>query len=244
MDIREFCSPLIHNSRALKNVDKAPVCTRVVLFTVEWCDPQLLPPRSQKIGMHNGRLSLMLQQLPLDPLSLDRNKDDQGNSHRHPHRQEQNVDGYRVSIKGNMEQIIQPRLGEIEQPRQADDGSVNRAEGAEAKHFGAVIGHGGVVEWAIEHKEANVGVSSPCLGDDAKETNGGGTCHEDRENSDGACMVKDATDKGNRNDTAQWKGEVEEVVEYDSLILRAQDRLVLNADGGDKVVDSCHLDDY
>jgi hypothetical protein len=44
---------------------------------------------------------------------------------------------------------VEGRLQEIEETSQADDKTVDFAEGLETKDFGRVVGYGGVVEWAV-----------------------------------------------------------------------------------------------
>ena len=122
--------------------------------------------------------------------------------------------------------------------------TVDGAKGAEAKHLGAVVGDGGVVEGPVQHEQADVSVGGPHLGDDAEDADRGGHGHQGGQHGRRAGVIEKDADERNRDDAAQREGQVEEVVDLDGLVERSQDRLVLGPDRRDEVVDACHLYDW
>ena len=98
-----------------------------------------------------------------------------------------------------MQQIIQARLTEIQQPRKANNRPVHGTEGPKPKDFGAVVGHGGVIEGTVQNEQNDVGVSGEhAVRDHAQHADGGGGCDESRQDGHGGGAVEDGADEGDR----------------------------------------------
>ncbi len=78
----------------------------------------------------------------------------------------------------------------------------------------------------------------------AEDPDNCGCRNERRQHSHGARVVEEETDEGNRDQAAEWQGEVEKIVDLDRFLMRLEDGLVLGADGGHEIVDAGHLDDW
>lgn len=85
---------------------------------------------------------------------------------------------------------VDERLREVDQAGEADDGSVDAAESCEAKDFGGVVGHGGVVKGPQEDEEDHVGVGGPHEGKRAQDANGGDEGHKGGEHPGCADVVQ------------------------------------------------------
>lgn len=198
--------------------------------------------QSTPSGLGESTLGLHLQNLSPHGSRPRRDEEDQCYANRQTHTQEHDVHRHGISLEYLVEEIVQSRLAEIEQTAQADDGAIHRSERAEPKHLGRVVRHSCVVERTVEHEQADAEVRSPRSGDDSKDTDRCGTGDEHGKDTRGRVVVKEDADKGDGDDTAEGKGNVEKVVDLDGLVDRAEDSLVLGANGGDKVVDAGHLD--
>lgn len=186
---------------------------------------------------------LVLQPFPAHNPALPPHEPHQCRADDQRHDQQDGIDRHRIPVEDAVRRRIQGRLDEIEHAGQTDDESVDLAEGVEAEDFGRVVGHGGVVERAVEDEKGDVGVRGPEVRQDAEEADGGGDGNEQGEHKGRAGVVEDEADQGNGDDAAEREGDVEDVVDVDGLRVRREQVLVLRTDGGDEVIDARHLDD-
>lgn len=142
-----------------------------------------------------------------------------------------------------MRSRVECRLREIEQARQTDDQAVDFAEGVEAKHLRRVVGYSGVEQRTVEDEEGDGGVGGPEEGEETEETDGGGEGDEEAEDEGCGGVVEEEADEGDGEDAAEGEGDVEDVVDAGGESGRVQHILVLGVDGGDEVVEACHLQD-
>ncbi len=106
---------------------------------------------------------------------------------------------------------------------------------------GGGLRDGGIVKRSIEDEEGDVSVGSPEVREEAEDADGGGERDEEGEDERGAGVVEDEADEGDAEEAAEGEGDVEEVVDGFGGGVAVQQVRVLRPDGGDEVVDSCHL---
>lgn len=79
--------------------------------------------------------------------------------------------------------------------------------------------------------------------EEAEDADGGCDGDEEGEDEGGAGVVEDEADEGDAEDAAEREGDVEDVVDVFGGGVGVEEVLVLRADGGDEVIDACHLHD-
>lgn len=84
-------------------------------------------------------LSLILDVLPENLVALPRDEAHQREPHHQRTRQQDDVDGNRVVVEGEMGGGIEAGLSEVEDAGETDDEAVDFAEGGEAEDFGRVV---------------------------------------------------------------------------------------------------------
>ena len=185
----------------------------------------------------------MLKTLPADPKRADAYKHTQRHAHQQRGAQQNQVNRDGVAVEDLMAQILQRALAEVEKSSKADCEAVDDAKVAEAENLGGVVGDRGVVEGPVEREEDDVCVRGPDVGQAAEDADYGGDGDEAGEHEEHAGVVEHHADEGDGAKAADGQRDIEEGVDLDGFLVRAEDVLVLWADGGDEVVDARHLDD-
>lgn len=96
--------------------------TRAMLASSHW-EPEIEEENKAIQSLVECALGLPLQELALYGSRLETHKQDQRQADDESDREQHRVDGDGIAVERLVEEIVQPGLGEVEQPGQADDGA-------------------------------------------------------------------------------------------------------------------------